>query len=39
MPMTRYSPDVNAPSGSEGDDTLLGVDEWDAMENIPKGQV
>lgn len=39
MPMQRYSSDLNGPSLDEGDSALVGVNEWDAPENIPPGQV
>jgi hypothetical protein len=37
--MQRYSSDINAPSASEGDSELLGVDSWSAPENIRPGFV
>jgi hypothetical protein len=35
--MQRYSSELNAPTASEGDAELLGVDTWSAPENIQKG--
>lgn len=37
--MERYSSDFNSPSGEEGDNTLVGVNSWDAHENLQPGQV